>query len=161
MWYRTAIDPEDAVNWHAVLEDPIVLEHDFLELKEICSHIGVGPATGCDGLFVQPATTVFPPAVSDFVYPTIAGKQLVLGQNSFQSTDVIFCSIPQETSKLAVESGVQITEALLAIDPERTKQRKHAIERNGTMDRWFKFKDSIDLTGYSVRRFWSKTSRKT
>ena len=140
-----------SLNWQTVLEDPIQCKEECVELHTICSHIGIGPATGCDRLFVQPFST-FPSSVHDFLYPTISGAQLVPGQTTVTPHDDMLIPYIRSSSKLAVESSDTITTALLDIDSVTTNKRIQAAKAKAKHARggrsepcWFRFKDSINF----------------
>ena len=145
------LDGKD-MNWQPVLEDSIHSEEECVELHTLCTHIGIGPATGCDSLFVRTSSTSFPSSMSEFLYKTISGAQLVPGQATFQPQDLMLIPYIRSTSNLAAGHSDEITKALLNIDPVTTNKRIQAVKakkkhtRGGRSDHcWFRFKDSINL----------------
>jgi len=57
-----------------------------LTLGEVCSRISAGVATGADAIFVKP-TASLDASLRRFAYPTISGRQLLVGESEIRTVD--------------------------------------------------------------------------
>lgn len=108
-------------------------------LGDLCIRISAGVATGADGLFVLPRASVAGD-LEAYAYPTIAGKQLVIGQPP-APTDAML--IPYDNDGRLLPLGK------LGAFERRLEQQKIQLLKRSCVNRkpWYAFHDNLPFDG--------------
>lgn len=157
--------PEDGRSWAPCLRGASDLQGRFT-LAQVADRISCGVATGCDGVFIQPANSL-PPALRRFAHPTIAGRQLLRQgpDDSLETSDVILAPYDSR-GNLLPESSLGALEDYLRPHEARLRQRT-CVTRAGRV--YYRFHDNFPIRDLKrpkivwkdigrVPRFWADPS---
>lgn len=108
-------------------------------LRDVCSRVSCGVATGADGIFVRSSRGLN--GLSTFAYPTISGRQLVPGQENVRSEDVMLVPYDRNGSLVPLDQLGTLADYLS--EPEQ----KHRLLGRVCARRkpWHAFHDSVPL----------------
>ena len=125
-------------NWIRALEDKAEIPDYKRTLSDICNRISLGPATGKDKLFVIGNDVKLPKILEDLAYPTIAGKELIPGTETYTSSSRMIIPYDRETNKPLIEIADDLEKPFSKINKQLLEEKK---DKNTVP--WFKFKDSV------------------
>lgn len=111
--------------------------HTEFTLKDFCTRISCGVATGADSLFVFPREEL-PTRFRPFAWPTIAGRQLKPDSNSIPSESVMLVPYDRSAQLLNIEELGAFGEYLLSPKTCNRLRKRSCTERKP----WYAFHDN-------------------
>lgn len=110
-------------------------------LQELCSRISCGVATGADSVFVRQSEGV-DSSLARFAYPTIAGRQLRIDSEEYESVDVMLIPYARD-GKLLSETSLGALKDYL-----KTPEIKERLLARTCSDRkpWYSFHDNMPFS---------------
>ena len=110
-------------------------------LKDICSRISCGIATGADDIFVK-QTALLSDALRPFAYPTVAGRDLLLNDSSIRSTASLLVPYSATGSLLNPEELDALGE-YLSKKKIRSRLKRRTCARHKP---WYAYHDPVPLS---------------